>query len=147
MFNSNLTDILILAAFIIPLFAVGFGIPGILLYENFFRPYTMQKLASKFNLSYLKGSTNLLSYTSKKNIISGKIGNNSVMIYDTTAIPKTSTVKSFIWHGLILSSWGAPATARRQTICSINGIEKELTGFISGYYPVSKLQSLLSSIQ
>ena len=125
-FNENIMFTILMLFLLI----IGPIIPVILLSEYFIRPIMMKKLAKEFGLQYQRNK-GFISNDRRRNIITGKIGNHKVDLFDF-AIPRSGP---------------RPMTSKRHTLFAIDGEEETLSGKVSGYYPINKLREKLEHLR
>lgn len=125
-------EFVFLGVFLLAL-AAGLVFPIILAKEFFFRPREMRGMANEFNLSY---SISDKTKRGARNLIRGRIGSHQIRVYDITEIK---------WIPLTRGG-NLGNQAIRRTILEIDGHKEVLTGFVSGYYSVSKLKERLSHL-
>ncbi|MBD3279172.1 MAG: hypothetical protein GF390_00490 [Candidatus Pacebacteria bacterium] len=85
----------------------------------------MKKVAKKFGLTYSLGD-GIFSFSSKRNILKGKIKGHRVEIYDISIIYRRSCT--------------------RHTFINLDNRKRKYTGKVSGYYPVKEIIKILDNL-
>lgn len=132
---ENNKESLLISVFVI--FFIVFIIYSIIsIKDYFFRSYQIKEIANKYNLNYTNPKKPFfelsLPDTRKSNVIEGKINGKNILIYDFT---------NFQAYDLGLGSVSSKAT-----IISVDGKEKELRGFFTGFCSIKKIDSFLADL-